>query len=306
LDEIEFRFFTDPPTRSPAIESGQVQVMGELLPTDARALTGNSAVQLIPVAVPGQPMQFLMNTKRFPTDNLSTRQALIYGTNRNAIVDAVYQRFSPVAWGPLAAKTLYYSSAVNGMYAHDTAQAQQLLTALGYKDNNGDTYLDIGGVDLEVTIIVPPWGLIPQVAQLLQDQWRSIGVRAKLEPVATRNALIERVKTGDYNLVAFDTAGMDPTFLDQFFMTKGSNNWMGYSNPDLDKILTDAGRQTDTNTRRNLYAQAQKIIMDAALILPIRDYVNLNAASTSLQGITFDTYGWFPILNNVTMVKSGS
>jgi len=92
VDEIEFRFFTDAPTRSAALESGAAQVMGELPPTDARALTANSAVQIVPATIPGQPLQFFFNTRRFPTDNRQVRQALLFGTNRNIIIDAVFQR----------------------------------------------------------------------------------------------------------------------------------------------------------------------------------------------------------------------
>ncbi|MBZ0292227.1 MAG: hypothetical protein K8L99_06630, partial [Anaerolineae bacterium] len=112
VNEIEFRFFDDPPTRSLALESDEAQVMGELLPTDARLLTGNSSIQINPVNVPGLPLQFLINTQQFPTDERAVRQALLFGTNRNAIVDAVFQRFSPVAWGPLTSSTLYYDRSV--------------------------------------------------------------------------------------------------------------------------------------------------------------------------------------------------
>ncbi|MBI5669919.1 MAG: hypothetical protein HZC41_18145 [Chloroflexi bacterium] len=301
LEEIEYRFFFDAPTRSAALESGAAQIMGELLPTDARALTANSAVQLLPVAIPGQPLQFLFNTRRFPTDNRQVRQAILYGTNRNLIIDAVFQRFSPVAWGPLSANTEFYSRDVIGLYAQDTGQAQSLLAAAGFQDSDNNGYLDINGVELEVTVIVPPWGLIPEVAQLLQDQWRAIGIRARLEPVPTRNALFEAVKTGEYNLVAFYTFGLDPSFLNQFFLSDSPDNWTGYANPELDKTLLEAARQTDPGIRQNLYGLAQRLIMDEALILPIRDYVNLNAASALVKGLMFDPYGWFPLLNNVSV-----
>lgn len=304
IEMIEFRFFTDAPTRAAAIESGAAQIMGELLPTDARALTANSAVQLLPVTIPGQPLQFLMNTRRFPTDNRLVRQALLFGANRNTIIDTVFQRFSPVAWGPISANTLFYSREMIGLYAQDTGQAQALLASAGFQDSNNNGYLDVGGIELEVTVIVPPWGLIPEVAQLLQDQWRAIGVRAVLEPVPTRSALLERVKEGQYNLVAFYSFGLDPVFLNQYFLGDSPDNWTGYSNPDLDNILREAARAGDPNTRRSLYAQAQRIIMDEALILPIRDYVNLNAASAALKGLTFDSFGWFPLLNAVTVADS--
>ena len=44
--------------------------------------------------------------------------------------------------------------------------------------------------------------------------------------------------------------------------------------------------------------------MEQALILPIRDYVNLNGSRTTLEGLSYDAYGWFPMLNNLK-VKSG-
>jgi len=304
INEIEFRFFTDTSTRSIALISGGAQFMGELPPLDAKSLVTNSAVQLIQVTIPGQPLQFLINTKRFPTDKREIRQALLYGTNRTAIVDAVYQRFSPVAWGPLSASTLYYSRAINGFYAHNTAQAQSLLASAGFIDNNNDGVVDLGGVDLEISLLVPPWGFIPEVAQLIQDQWRSIGVRAVLQTVPTFNALTEKVKSGEYNLVAFYTFGVDPSILNSFFTTTGSNNWTGFSSAELDNILNNAVRQNDPNIRADLYTQAQRIIMDEALVLPIRDYVNLNAVQSGIRDVAYDAYGWFPILNNVSVSPS--
>lgn len=301
LSEIIFRFFTDAPTRSLAITSGDAQIMGEIPPLSAKGLIGNSAVQLLQVAIPGQPLQFLMNTKRFPTDKREVRQALLFGANRSAIVDAVFQRFSPIAWGPLSASTLYYNRVMNGLYAQDIVHAQTLLEGVGYKDTNADGILDIGGVNLEIRVIVPPWGSIPEVAQLLQDQWSNIGVKVTLEPVPTLTALREKVQSGEYNLVAFYSFGLDPAFLNDYYTTGGNTNWTGYSSLDLDTILQDAVRQTDPNIRRELYAQAQKMIMDEALVLPIRDYVNLNAAQSVVKGLSFDSYGWFPLLQNVSL-----
>jgi peptide/nickel transport system substrate-binding protein len=301
LDEIEFRFFTDAPTRSLALENGQAQIMGELSPIDATALRGNSEIRLLPTNIPGQPLQFLININRPPTDNLIVRQALLFGTNRSVIVDTVYQGFSSVAWGPLAANTLFSSRELRGAYAHDPGQAQSLLASVGYQDSNNDGYLEDASGNLEATIIVPSWGLVPEVSQLLQDQWRTLGIKAVLEPVPGFSALQEKIKAGKYNLVAFDTWGLDPYFLNRYFLSDGDNNWTGFSNVELDNILREAVRQTDNSIRQDLYIRAQRIIMENALILPIRDYVNLNATGASVQGLAYDPYGWFPILNNVTL-----
>jgi peptide/nickel transport system substrate-binding protein len=302
-DEIVYRFFTDPTTRALALESGEAQIMGELLPSDARALTGNSQIRLMPTAIPGQPLQFLMNTERYPTDNLAVRRALIYATNRGVIADTVFQGFSPIAWGPLSASTLYYDRDVVGMYAHDLQQARALLASAGFEDTDNNGFLNAGEGDLEVTVIVPSWGLIPQVAQLLQSQWAEIGVRAVLQPVPGFNALQDRVAAGEYNLVAFDTSGYDPVFLNEFFLSDAANNYTNFSSSNLDNALLMATRESSGSTRRSIYGQIQRFIMEQALILPIRDYVNLNATDLSLDGLQFDPYGWFPLMHNTRVIE---
>lgn len=302
VDEIVFRFFEDEATRLLAIESGDVDVMGELPPTDARALSGNSQISLYPVDIPGQPLQFMFNTEQFPTDNGVVRQALIIATNRNAIVDTVFQGFSASAWGPLAEGTLYYSRQMVGVYEHNAEQAREMLASQGFTDADNNGYLDTADGDLEVTLIVPPWGRVPQVVQLIQDQWRDVGVRAVLDQVPNFNLLTEAVNSGEYNLVSFDTPGIDPAFLNDYFITDGVRNWTGFSSPELDSILQQAVGITDENQRRALYLDAQRIVMNNALILPIREYRNLNAANGRIENLQFDAYGWFPILNNIHLV----
>ena len=304
VDEVVFRFFEDVSTRAIALESGDAQIMGELQPTDASALTGNSSTQVLPVTVPGQPLQFLMNTQRFPTDDLRVRQALLYATNREEIIDAVFQRFSNIAWGPLSASTAYYASEVAGAYAFDPSQARALLASAGLEDTDNSGYVDFGGADISVDLIVPPWGFIPQAAQLIQDQWRTVGIRATLNQAPSRGMMVEQIAAGQYNLVAWYDFGLDPAFLSRFFSTGGSNNWTGFSDATLDSLFVQAAQQVDENVRASLYAQIQRAVMEQALILPVRDYVNLNGASVNIQGLSYDAYGWFPLLNNVT-VNSG-
>lgn len=305
-DEIVFQFLQTAEQDPQNVASDLVQIMGDVTPINARELTGNSAVQVLPEPIPGQPVQFLMNTTQFPTDNLAVRQALLLATNRNQIIDAVFQRFSPVAWGPLSANTLYYSRDLIGAYSQDTAQAQNLLATAGYTDSDNNGYLDLGGQELNIHILIPPSGLLPEVTQQLADQWRAIGVKVEVDPVPTLNTMVEKVATNEYNLVAYNVFGIDPSLLNGFFLSSGAFNWSHISSPDLDNLLNAAIQQSDPVSRRDLYAQAQRMIMEQALVLPIRDYVNLNVANTSVQGLAFDAYGWFPLLGNITLNSSAT
>jgi peptide/nickel transport system substrate-binding protein len=117
--------------------------------------------------------------------------------------------------------------------------------------------------------------------------------------------LQERVATGDYHLVAFDSAGYDPYVMNSFYLSDGLNNFTNYANPELDAALLDAMRETSPNTRRAYYVRIQEFIMEEALILPIRDYVNLNASVPTIEGLTYDSYGWFPLMYNVSYTSGG-
>lgn len=302
IDEIEYRFYSDSATRFEKMEQGLAQVMGEIPPLTARAQASNSRIRILPASIPGQPLQFMINTQRPPTNNLAFRQALLYGTNREAIVDLVFQGFSSVAYGPITSSTQFYNPGVSGYYPYNAVQAQQLLTSLGYTDADNNGYLDLpDGSDLNLDILVPPWGMVPQVAQTLQSQWSSLKIKVNLISVPDLSTLAARVQEGEYHLVAFYSFGVDPSLLNPFFTTQGSRNWMGYSNPDLDQVLLEATRQLDTGVRSQLYTQAQQIIMENALILPIREYVNLNGVSNQVENLQFDSFGWFPLMYNARL-----
>ena len=253
--------------------------------------------------MPGQPLQFLMNTRRNPTNVRGLRQALIFSTNRNAIANETGQRIAPVAWGPLAESTLFAYSALRRLYAQDRAQAEALLADAGYQDEDGDGWLEHGDVPLQLDLLVPPRNSLPQVAELLSEQWRLLGIRSKLIPVPTDAAMQQAIREGEYNLVAVSTQGLDPAWLVDYFSTDGPFNWSRFSDDELDGVLNDALVSTEEQIRFSLYARAQQIIMDHALILPLREQVNIVAVDNRLEGLAWDASGQVPLLHNLAWVS---
>jgi peptide/nickel transport system substrate-binding protein len=302
LDTVEFRFYTDAATRSQALESGAVQLIGELLPTDAELLLGNEEIKILRTPITGMPQQFFFNTQKSPTDEEAVRQALIYATNRTAIVDAVFQGQSPVAYGPLTAVTPFYDAELETLYPYDDTYAQDLLRSVGYELND-DGIMQRGGEELKITVVFAPWGETDAVAQLLQSQWREIGVDVELLYRPTFGDLLDQVTSGDYHLVAFYDFGADASLINPFYLSDGANNWTGYADEELDNWLIEATRQSDTEQRATLYRSIQQRIMERALILPIRDYVNLNGAAARLDGIIFSGQGWWPLLRNLQLSR---
>ncbi len=303
VERIEFRFYEDPPTRSLALESGEVQMIGELLPTDAELLLGNTALRIFRIPIAGMPQQFMINTQQAPTDELAVRQALLYATNRTAIVDAVFQGQSHTGYGPLTSNTPYYDPSVESLYPYDPDYARSLLQGAGFGDSDEDGIWDRNGEPLKLTMIFASWNQTPDVAQLIQSQWRDIGIDLQLLLVPDYATLSATADEGNYNLIAFYDFGVDASLINEFYRTDGANNWSRFSDPELDGWLAEATRQVDDATRTALYAQIQARLMDRAVLLPIREYVNLDGASTRLDGIIYSAQGWWPLLRNLQLTR---
>jgi peptide/nickel transport system substrate-binding protein len=305
LDEIEFRFYTDPAVRALALESGEVHVMGELPPQDAVRLEGNAGFQLYLVSVPGQPLEFFLNVDKAPTDDLRVRQALIYATDRQTIVDTIFMGYSPVAYGPLTASTMGYESAVEELYAYDPAQAATLLDQAGWVDSDGDGQRDKDGQPLILQAYLMTWGYLPEVGQILQAQLQQVGIGLDIQVLAFP-AAIEAAAEGVHNLMPMTFSSSDPSVLNTAYLSgnaDGGFNWSKVRDPELDRLLLEATREMDVQRRAEIYGQIQVTIMDQALVLPIRDYVNINAAASSVQGLQFDRRGWFPWLHDVYLAS---
>jgi peptide/nickel transport system substrate-binding protein len=298
LEEIEFRFFVEPATRALALEAGEAHVMGEIPPQDAQRLSDDPDFELMPVAVPGTPLMLFINTERPPTDDLSVRRALIYATDREAIVTAIFRDLSPVAHGPLNAVTIGYDEEVEGLYDYNPEQAKDLLKEAGWVDVDGDGVLEKDGQPLRVEAYLMDWGFMPEVAQLLQAQFKAIGGEM-LSQVVAYPAALEAAREGKHNLIPFTLSSSDPDILRTFFHSDGGFNWAKVRDPNLDGLLDEGARTLDPEKRKALYAEAQQMIMAEALIIPIRDYVNLNAASAQVKGLRYDSRGWFPWLYDV-------
>ena len=62
----------------------------------------------------------------------------------------------------------------------------------------------------------------------------------------------------------------DPqNFLDILFHTGSTQNWAAFSDPDVDKLLDQAGLEKDTATRFKLYQQAEQKILAANPVVPL-------------------------------------
>jgi peptide/nickel transport system substrate-binding protein len=194
-----------------------------------------------------------------------------------------------------------YDSAVEEMYGYDPAQAESLLTEAGWTDSDGDGIRDKDGQPLTLQAYIQSWGYLPEVAQMLQAQLKEVGIDLQVQVVAYPAAM-EAANKGEHHLAPMVFFGSDPSILNLTYLSTnadGGFNWSKVRDPELDRRLTEAVSAIDLGQRANLTMQAQEQIMDLALVLPVRDYVNLNVSHARVKGLQFDRRAWFPWLYDV-------
>jgi len=144
-----------------------------------------------------------------------------------------------------------------------------------------------------------------QIQQLLQQQWRQIGVEMKI------NNKPPAVLFGDfYRLSKFETIingigmGADPEHSfrlhSKYIPAKGGmgRNSIAYENPEVDKLLEAGVREMDQEKRKKIYFKLQEVLADDLPYIPINHYVIIRATKASIQGFrpnsSMQDYTWNP------------
>lgn len=296
IENIIFRFYEDSSTRALALESGEIDIIGEVPPHDATRLSVDADFTLYPVSIPGQPMQFFFNTQLPPTDDVIVRRALIHAVDRSYAVNTVFGVYSVVAHSPYSASAFNLQSQ-DLILDYDPTRAEALLEAAGWTDEDGDGIRSKNNIPLELRIISPPWGSNSEIAQLIRADWETIGARVILEVAPGFGPLKEAQTQGEYHAIGINFFGTDPDLLRSFFSSNGLYNWTGFADPEQDQLLLQAAQTSlDPEERLRLYQQFVSDVQEEALLLPIRFYVNLVVANKRVEGLHFSAQGWYPIL----------
>jgi peptide/nickel transport system substrate-binding protein len=296
IERIVFTFYVDESTRALALEGGEIDIVGEVPPRDAARLVDSGEFTLTPVAIPGQPLEYFFNTHRPPTDDLRVRQALTLAVDRESIVRTIFGDYSPVAQGILSSVTFGFSPEAP-FPAYDPEAARGLLEQAGWSDADGDGVRSRDGEPLSIALVAPDWGSNPEVAQLLQAAWQELGAQVSLQVAAGFGPLKEIQSSGEYNAIGLNFFGTDPDLLRAFYSSDVLYNWSGIADPQIDDLLTQASQlPLDPEGRRVRYRQLAETVRDQALVLPLRDYVDLVVSSNHVQGLRFSGQGWFPQL----------
>lgn len=226
----------------------------------------------------------------------TVRQALLYGLDRQSIVDAVLFGQGVVADSIFPLVSWARDPSDNPSYPYDPDRARQLLDQAGWIPGPDDIRVK-DGQKLAFTVYTNTGNTVREaVTTIMQEQWKEIGVQVTPKKEEW-TALVSRLtESNDFEiaLVGFSwTFDPDPSPVWSSKSQQGGLNFNGYSNPVVDKLLDDALKVADREQRKASYKEIDQIVLDD-LPTPILFYEKqLYAVNTRVQNLkpnAFDTY----------------
>ncbi|MGH2757471.1 MAG: peptide ABC transporter substrate-binding protein [Actinomycetota bacterium] len=135
----------------------------------------------------------------------------------------------------------------------------------------------------------------PQVARLIKEDLRAVGLRVKIRSFPFGKYL-KRLRAGDQEMYRLGWIAEYPVadaFLSSLYASESPDNHSGFDSERVDRLLNRAHATPSEEVRQQLYLDAEKAIMAAVPIAPIGTFVTHWAAQPYVQGLRFDQMGGF-------------
>lgn len=263
LDEVIFQIVPEAQNRVNAMLSGEADVLPAMfLPQANVAQLENQPNLNIHKQTSIPSLYFMMMNNTNPIlQRVEVRQALAQAIDRPRIVAQAMGGLALPGYGSFGEGFQWAvnpDSSYDKLYPLDPAAAQAKLTAAG-----------VSNATLRLTYDAAR-PVFQAAAQIIRDNLAQVGVTVTLEPLE-RSVFSDRVYTQrdfDLTLQSFTSSGDPAIGYNRIYITNTGNNPnvnpTGYSDAQVDELLTTAASVSDLDQRGKAYQDAA-VILDAAV-----------------------------------------
>ena len=278
VDRVIFQVIPESASRVAALLAGDVHIINELPPSDMATVEASGNAQVM--AVDGTRSFYIaLNMEKPPFDDPRVRMAASHAIDRELIIDKILNGLATPIAGILSPAAFGHDDGIAG-YPYDPDKAKALMAEAGLAD----------GIDVTMEVE----GAFKDLAEAIGSLLSKAGIRTTVQ-VGEGSQLTERWRTkgekpreGDMWLTSWGNGSLDPFgIFHPVLMTNARGNSSGYSNSEVDELLTAAGTESDSTTRADLYAQAQALVQEDAPMVFLW-------VPQDVYGVSKQVTGWQP------------
>ena len=288
LDTVTFKICADMDSGLLELQNGSIDIFPYLDSVRADQLdptqftiesNGSNMVQI-----------FALNNAVEPLNDPLVREAINIAINREDIIEVTMGGAGvelTTAMSP--AMGTYYDPSLDGTYTQNIDEAKALLAEAGYPDG------------FELTVTVPSNYLVHvNTAVELASELSAVGIDLEIEQVDWATWLETVYTNRQYeSTVICLTSDYAPYDVLQRYASDSSDNFINYSNSEVDALLAQIPTLADTDAKTAAYHEILNIMVEDNASCYIQDPTTLTAVSTRLTG-----YSVYPMyVQDMSQVK---
>jgi peptide/nickel transport system substrate-binding protein len=291
VDTITVRFMTDPFAVLQGVLSGEIAAANTLSADQLTQLSANPDIT-IDWEKATYVYRFSMNNNNALFKDPDVRLAMSLLINREKLSEYSNGSFDPVYAYVVPGMTDYSPAAeeyFKSKYVNDVERAKKILVDKGWKDTDGDGYLELNGKKFEFTVSYW-WSDMKGLSEYMQILFKEAGIKMNLNYVEW-STFDAQEKSGKYdadiNYFGYpETSGTLPYIVTD---PKTPIDLTLYN-----KIIKDASVNVDEKARMEGYTKAQEMLMDSLCDSPLARQNKLIVHNKKLApGIKVRNFAYF-------------
>ncbi len=238
--------------------------------------------------------------------NREFRRAISHAIDREGICYLVYNGLADPLYGPITpANRPYYTEGLFPVYEYNLKKARAILESLGFKDRNGDGWLeDPEGNTLEIVLLTNAGNKEREaIGNMIKEDLEKIGIKVIFRPIDF-NSLVNRLTSPPYDWEAVIiglTGSMDPHFGRNVWHSSGTLHMWNprQSKPqtqwerEVDELFDLGAKETNFERRVEIYRKAYRIIAEEQPMIFIAAPKSMLAVRNRFENLFPTVWGWY-------------
>ncbi len=238
--------------------------------------------------------------------NRDFRIAISHAIDREGMCYLVYNGLADPLYGPITpANRPYYTEGLFPVYEYNLKKARAILESLGFKDRNGDGWLeDPEGNTLEIVLLTNAGNKEREaIGNMIKEDLEKIGIKVIFRPIDF-NSLVSRLTSPPYDWEAVIiglTGSMDPHFGRNVWHSSGTlHMWnprqgkpQTHWEKEIDELFDLGARETNFEKRVEIYRRAYRIIAEEQPMIFLATPKSMLAVRNKFENLFPTVWGWY-------------
>ncbi len=299
LDEIVMKPFADKNVLTQSLLFRAIDMVVEANPRDLAQIEGDQRFNLYPYNALSYTF-FAHNQQNPHLAKKQVRQAISYAINRQEMLDSFYAGRGTLISGPFAPGSWAYNLDVKPL-PFDPDKARALLAEAGYTERGADGLLRTpGGEPLRFRLKIPiekENETIKRVVLAFQNYLRQVGIGVELEFREWQAWKQDVFGDHDFDIAIANWAFDDSADISTLFHSKESepwrNNFVSYTNLDVDALIMEAKTTLDREKQRSIYRRLHAVLAEEQPYTFLWTVTNFAAVHRRVRHVELQPFKFF-------------